>query len=147
MKLILGVLDVAYSDAHGSSGGATTTGEVAEILENKYHVMETFFEVKKKLIAHDLAEGFASEIRALANGKPRGTQPFQRAEQEIEKRFRRFLDDDEMSAILPITQQITAAQMGVNHRKKASVNKGNAARPAFIDTGLYQASFRAEVEK
>jgi hypothetical protein len=45
-----------------------------------------------------------------------------------------------------MTQQITAAQMGVNHRKKKPYSSKNEARPAFIDTGLYVASFRAMIK-
>jgi hypothetical protein len=36
--------------------------------------------------------------------------------------------------------------MGVNHRKKHPYSSENEARPAFIDTGLYMASFRAMIK-
>lgn len=144
MKLSLGVLDVAYSDANAS--GATTTGEVAEILEDKYHVMEVFYELYKQKIANSLAESVAGAIENLVAGRPRNQTPAMDAEQEIERLFRTYLDADEWSGIVPMTQQITAAQMGVNHRKKRPYSSENAARPSFVDTGLYQASFRAMFE-
>jgi len=142
LELALGVIDVKYGDAHGT-GRQETTGEVAEILEARYNVFTIFFEERQDKISEWLAEAMADELTAVLNGRPPAHDPLFPAMQKIEAEFRQFLDNDEISAIMPITQQIVAAQMGVNHRKKAGYNKNREARPALIDTGLFQASFRA----
>lgn len=143
MTLNLGVLDVAY----GGDKGAQTTGEVAEALEARYHVMEIFFELRRDKIANLLAEGMATQIADLMSGMRPNRDPFADIMQDIEVEFRAFLDADEIQKLMPLTQQVTAAQMGVSKRFKDPNNrKGERdARPAFIDTGLFQASFRAWV--
>lgn len=154
MKLALGVLDVAYSDAHGKKG-ATTTGEVAEILEDRYGVMETFFEEKKQQIADALAEQLVKQIAQVSSGGPQPNDAFAGAEGQIDHMFRRFLDDEEMARIAGGLSEGEAARFrdfrgagsrGVSHRKKQPYSSKNEARAAFIDTGLYQLSFRAKVK-
>lgn len=145
MKLNLGVDDVAYTE----KGQVTTTGDVAEILEDNYHVMRTFAELHDQDIADALADGMAKVLEAIGRGDPVPTdlsQALVRPMGQIETEFRDFLDRDEMGAILPASQQSQAALKGVNHRKKRPYVKANKARPSFIDTGLYQASFRAWIE-
>jgi hypothetical protein len=143
VKLVLGVADMAYSDA---GSGITTTGDVAEILEARYHVMEVFYETRQDLIADWLADAVSDQISDLLRGAPAPRNIFGDAEQKIERAFRGFLDADEMQAILPLGQQITAAAIGMSKRFKAGHTKGYKARPAFIDTGTYQAAFRAWIE-
>lgn len=157
MRLVLGVLDVGYSDAHGKSG-ATSTGEVAEILEKKYDVMGTFFEVHREKIGNLLAQAIGDEIADMASGKAISNNPFSAAESGIESEFRSFLSRDEMSQLVAGLSDAErgsmgsrasfggAASRGVSHRKKSPNAKKNKSRPAFIDTGLYQASFRAQVD-
>lgn len=159
-SLTFGVLEIAYSDAHSAfnkKAGATTTGEVAEILEKRYRVMQTFFDLRKGRIAEFLADGMATAIQNLVSGRPTigsavtlGTgNAMYDAAQRIEHEFRSFLDANEMQKLAialtgaPISQ---AAARGVNHRKKRPYVKKNKARPAFIDTGLYRSSFRALVK-
>lgn len=159
-SLVLGVLDVAYSEARGASGKAvsTTTGDVAEILEKNYGVMQTFFDLRKGRIAEFLADGMAAAIQNLVSGrKPSlaATQgsPMYDAAQRIEHEFRAFLDANEMNKLavalagpgIGNPNISAAAAAGVNHRKKHPYAQKNRARPAFIDTGLYRASFRALV--
>jgi len=146
VKILLGVVDVAYSDA-GGKGGTKTTGDVAQILEHQYHVMEVFYEERRDHVAEWMADAIRDQIADLITQAPISSNPFLDAEQRIEASFRRFLSDDEMQKIMPITQQITAAQMGMSKRFKAGHSKGYKPRPAFIDTGLYQASFRAWVQR
>ncbi len=155
MNLVLGVLDVAYSDA--SPGGAKTTGDVAQILEAKYHIMETFYQSRQQKIGEWLAESVADAITAVVSG--RHVQPTFDAEQQIEASFREFLNANEMAILgfltdserdyyLTHTPAYTgAANAGVNHRKKHPYSQKNKARPVFIDTGLYVASMRAWIEE
>lgn len=142
MKLHLGVTDVAYS----GEGGAKTTGDVAEILEDKYHIMRIFYEENEQFVADKLANAFAGALESLAQGAPYSPKMMKPVLPAVDERFRDFLSSDEMSRILPATQQIQAAQKGVSHRKKKPYAKKNKARPAFIDTGLYQRSFRSWVD-
>lgn len=131
--LIFGVVDVAYS----SKDGGSTTGEVASILEKKYHVMRTFLELNESEIGDLLAKKMVE--RMTANYRSRTQMQVDR----ISTLFRDFLNADEMSKVLPTSMQSAAAMAGVNHRKKHPYAKANSERPAFIDTGLYQQSFRA----
>lgn len=153
--LTFGVLEIAYSDAHGpGSGGTTTTGDVAEILERRYGVMQTFYDLRKGRIAEFLADGMASALQNLVAGRRMDTgSAMYGAGQRIEHEFRAFLDANEMQklALALAGPEIVnpnlsaAAARGVNHRRKHPYAKKNKPRPAFIDTGLYRASFRALV--
>ncbi|HEX7911786.1 MAG TPA: hypothetical protein VF534_27345 [Paraburkholderia sp.] len=150
VTLNLGVVDVAYSDGDG----ATTTGDVAGYLEAEYHVMRTFLELHEGEIGDFLADAMAGEIESLAQGKPLvafggkdvtthlGDRVLegQSVNGRIEEAFRDFLDDGEWQRVSG--QTIDAAEQGVSQRKKQP-NKKRSARSAFVDTGLYQASFRA----
>lgn len=157
VKLVLGVLDVAYSDA--SDNGATTTGDVAQLLEQRYAVMATFYESRKDKINDWLAGSVANAIETLVETGSNVMPTFE-AEQKIEAEFRAFLSANEMShmvaALSPAELQyfmdstggfMGAANRGVSHRFKQPYSSKNKARPAFIDTGLYQASFRAWIEE
>lgn len=140
MRLIFGVNDVAYTDP--STNRATTTGDVAGYLENDYHVMRTYLELHETEIGELLAHAMAGEIESLAQGKPAHfdvSGPMNRIEEE----FRDYLDRGEWRNTSG--QVIAAAEAGVSHRKKRPYAK-NKERTAFVDTGLYQASFRAWLE-
>lgn len=139
MKLHLGVVDVAYS----GEDGAKTTGEVAEILEDKYHIMRIFYELNEQFIADKIADALGGALESLAQGKPYSPAMLKPALPKVDERFRDFLDRDEISKLMPASQQIIAAQKGVSHRKKQPYAKKNKPRPAFVDTGLYQASERS----
>lgn len=142
MKLHLGVLDVAYS----GEKGAKSTGDVAEILEDKYHIMRIFYELNEQFIADQLANSLAGSLESLAQGRAYNASLLKPALPKVDERFRDFLSSGEMSRILPATQQIAAAQKGVSHRKKQPYAKKNKPRQAFIDSGLYQASQRTWVD-
>ena len=138
--LHLGVTDLAYSDPEAQ--GASTTGEVAEILEKKYHVMQVFYELHGQRIANELGSAVAERMESLLQGNPVGGLD-DLAVDAIDNMFRKYLDADEWQKITG--QRIDAAKRGVSHRKKGKKRPG--ARPAFIDTGLYQQSFRAWLSK
>ena len=151
MRLVLGVLDIRYSDAN-AAGGSTTTGDVAEALEERYQVMRTFAIRRSEKIGSMLADSMANAILDLANGKPVDTAaPTFEGEQQIEAEFRSFIYGNEMAisyAAQTGGEALTkAAAAGVNSRKKRPYSKKNKPRPAFVDTGLYVSSFRAWVEK
>lgn len=118
-------------------GGGQTTGEIAEILEAKYHIMETFAERHLPEIAGSLAESMAGALESLMMGAPASQSPFGEATDEIKAKFQKFLDDKEMDGATGVPTQ--AAKDGVNHRLKL---KRGPPRPSFIDTGQYQAHFQ-----
>jgi hypothetical protein len=152
-KLMLGVVDVAYSNGDGT----TTTGDVAGYLEDEYHVMRTFLEIYEDQIGEFLADAMVGEIESLAQGKPvtifgkdvnthLGDRVISGASVngKIEEAFRDYLDAREWQGVSG--QTVDAADAGINHRKKKPYASNNKARAAFVDTGLYQASFRAWLE-
>lgn len=158
-RLHLGVIDIAYSDPDAS--GARTTGDVAEILESKYHVMQLFADSHADELADLVADAIAGQLESARSGMiPRIPEI---DVQKLDAAFRDFLDSNEIQRLLPV--RIAAADEGVSHRFKNAKNrtigasdvvkrgggqglslvakKPRGPRPAFIDTGLYQASFRS----
>ena len=139
--LHLGVLDVPYATA------GTTTGEVATFLEDKYHVMEVFFEdVGAPAIGAALEKSAQDAVDNILLGiAAPGISLTAKAEGEIVDAFRQFLTQQEMDGVVKGVPT-RAALKGVNHRRKRPYAKGNPPRPSFIDTGTYESHFRAWVE-
>jgi hypothetical protein len=127
----LGVADVPYTE------GTQTTGDVAEILEDKYHVMQVFYEQHKEDVAADLEKSLSGQLENMMAGAPPPNKPFGSAESAIEDRFKRFLSEAEMDRLGYPGVPTGAALRGVNSRLK--VKKG-PPRPSFIDSGTYEAS-------
>ena len=48
--LHLGVVDIGYTGEQG----ATTTGDVAQFLEDRYHIMRSFLELNEEFIGEQL---------------------------------------------------------------------------------------------
>ena len=156
LTINLGVIDVPY--AHHSeenkvpqakkgkankplketSASATkTTGDVAEILEEKYGILDTFAFMRLPDIAKELENSIAGELETLMmGGRPAGN-PFQGAESAITAMMKNFISSGaaEHSGIEGTPTQ--AALNGVNHRLKHPYAKANARRPSFIDTSMY----------
>jgi hypothetical protein len=122
--------------------GTRTTGDVAEILEGKYHVMETFYDLHEEEIAEDFAESTAGALEDLLLGAP-PRDPLAGAASKVEDRFHRFLELKEMDETSTPGVPTRASLRGVNHRLK--IRRG-APRPSFIDTGLYDSSFKVTTE-
>lgn len=152
MELALGVLNVGYD------AGDETTFEVAGYLEAKYHVMDTFFFRREEKIAGWLADSVINGVKSIQAGKA-VKNIFYDTEQKIESEFRDFLDANEMSTMfyeltesemayyLASTGGFTgAAEAGIRSRFLHPSSSKNKPRPVFIDTGLYQSSFRAWME-
>lgn len=135
--LHLGVLDMPYADE-----GGKTTYEVAGYLENRYHIMEVFFTMNERFFGDTMADSVSNALTAIMNGADQTTfDPTGEGMSEIEDRFRTFLSMRELDGVVPGVPT-TAARMGVSHRFKRP-HARRAARPSFIDTGLYQSTFRA----
>lgn len=140
MKLHLGVLDVSYSE----HGRPTTTGDVAEILEERYGVMETFAELYESQMADIVVGDLLALVEAQQHGAPPPINEISMS--KIDHLFRDYLDRGEWEQKSGNTATM-AAQRGVSHRKKRPYVAKNKMRPSFIDTGTYQRSFRAWVGK
>ncbi len=141
--LHFGVIDQLYKDEE--NGIVKTTGQVATELELKYHVMEVFFDKYEKEIEEILEAEMTSQFEQLLSGK----RPLELIINtfKIEELFKKYLSRDEWQKITG--RIIQTALQGVSKRFKDRFNlkKKRGPRPAFIDTGLYQASFKAWIDK
>ena len=161
-KLVLGVVDIPYSGAfrpkakkikagqrkfNKNYAANMTTGDVAEILEDKYAVMECFFTLHEADIARDLEEGIGYALEAVLSGAPTNLDAFGAATQQIDARFKDFLTNREMDGLGRSDVPTGAAKRGVNHRMMHPYAKANSERPSFIDTGLYETSMKSWVDK
>jgi len=135
LMLHLGVVDVAYTE----QGETTTTGDVAEILEEKYTVMGTFVDLHEDDIADALADQMAGLLENAAMGGKVNTKSL--SFPKVDAMFRDYLDAGEWEQQKGNAPTMAAVK-GVSHRKKRPFAKENKMRPSFIDTGLYQSSFR-----
>lgn len=145
MKLCLGTTIAPYRSGK-------TTGEVAEALEKKYHLMQTFSEVYGSNLAAMLEEGVAASLNSMLNGGPIDKHPFEAGCAKIENLFRQSLTIKAYDGLIPGVPT-KASLEGVSNRFKNPryiVKKGKkikrASRPSFVDTGLLQRNFAAWVE-
>jgi hypothetical protein len=153
VKLHLGVIDIPYRAAGAIksrrknkpvwNAGAMTTGAVARILEDKYAVMGNFAALHIQDIAESFAIGISESIESLMQGAPASVNPFGQATSETEQMFKTYLTNSEIRQTGQAGIPTEAAQKGVSHRLKS---KKGSPRPDFIDTGLYQSSFKAWTE-
>lgn len=153
--ITFGVNDIPYSHSDntgtvkkGKTKGAprtSTTGEVAEILEEKYHIMETFWNLHDGEIIEDYSEAIVGAFEGLLQGSPVSPNALASGNAEVEARFRKFLSEREMDALGIPGVPTKASLQGVSHRFKGKKNK-SGPRPSFIDTGLLESSFVSEVE-
>lgn len=143
--LHLGVIDVPYA----FTADMLSTGDVAEYLEThkdgslKYGVMTHFYELNADKVVDHLADSVAGTIENILAGAPTTGDPFAEAMGHVEEDFRRYIDEEGITASSAPGVPTQAALDGVSHRFKG---KKGPRRPSFRDTGLYQASFRAWVE-
>jgi hypothetical protein len=167
VTLHLGVIDISYLTVNSSAelrqhrwlrkakpwehskwnpSSGQTTGSVAELLEAKYHIMQTFAEqLHPDVISTAVEEAVRGKVENLMMGAPGGEydSPFERLDlSRIEEAFRDSIDNREYDGVLSgVPTQ--AAQRGINHRLKRPYSKQNLERPSFFDTGTYHASMRA----
>lgn len=118
-----------------------TTGQVAEFLENDYHIMETFYERHKEQIVEQVVGSYLKSQEALMMGAPATMDPFASAAAWIETRFKQFISNREMEGLGIPGVPTEAARKGVSHRFARPYAR-RSSRPSFLDTGLYQSSFK-----
>lgn len=150
--LHLGVADIPYTEAAPpvkrgrkprKMAATQTTGDVAEILESKYHIMQIFFEQHQRDITGLMADSLSGALESMLSGAPSRVSPHGEGASQIETMFRRFLSNREMDSLGYPGVPTEAAQMGLSHRFRG---KRGSPRPSFIDTGQYEASMKVWVD-
>ena len=141
--LTLGVLDVQYSF------GGKSTGDVAEILEDKYGIFQHFWQAHGTAVMESIAEVQSAALEAMvASDDPAAAQEELRigylgVEQEVKVLFDKFITMKEMDGMAEgVPTQ--ASLEGVSHRFKNK--KGAPGRASFYDTGLLLSSMMAKIE-
>lgn len=170
ITLNLGVVDIPYGNAYAprnprplrgpislksamlrrarraqAAASPLSTGDVAEILEDRYHIMESFFELNKADIQTMLDKGLVGVLQNILLGLPAPADPFDTASGKMAKLFRSFLSQQKMDSLGVPGVPTKASLAGVSHRRAHPYAK-RGPRPSFIDTGLYQKSFVAWTE-
>ena len=109
--------------------------------------MEIFAEAKGDKIAAALEDSLAGAVESAFMGAANmnSYDPTGKAMTDIEDAFKMFLSSQEIEKLGYPGVPTQAAQDGVNHRLKHPYRK-RAARPSFVDTGLYQSSFKAWID-
>lgn len=146
VTLHLGVIDLPYGHQDPARPGRKpaktpneTTGEVAQILEDKYEIMGTFFALHGEQILDAMAQGLVADMENRAMGAPPGLDPFASAMAYGEQLFRTFLEQKELDGVVGGVPT-KASLDGVSHRFKGK--KGAPGRPSFVDTGTFSAAFK-----
>lgn len=150
--LHLGVADIPYTEAAPpvkrgrkprKMAATQTTGDVAEILESKYHIMQIFFEQHQRDITGLMADSMTGALENMLSGAPARVSPHNEGASQIETMFKKFLSNREMDALGYPGVPTEAALMGISHRFKG---KRGSPRPSFIDSGQFESSFKAWVD-
>jgi len=130
--------------AHQHSYGAgKTVGQVAEELEKKYSLLETFYGMEEDFIV-DNVEG--SIANGMVQGIIGGSWDYDWDATPLEGKFRRSLTGRKYDGVIRGVPT-RAAQRGISHLRADAFKKGAAPRPSFVDTTLYMRSFKAWTEK
>lgn len=143
LTLHLGVIDQPYRSA-SKKVGAMSTGQVADILEERYELMQTFARVHWPVIENAIEGSVQGALEALLMG--RRVSPWGRGMQAIQTKFRSFISSGEAERSGIPGTPTKAALRGVNHRLRHPYRKANPRRPSFRDTGLYMASMVAWID-
>ena len=140
--LVLGVIDQRYDNKGADE--ATTTGEVAKILEDEYQIMERFYFAHEDDVQEMLNDSIQGQIENLLVGAPAPASPFEQANSEIKSLFDRFITEREMDH-MGVPGVPTQASLGGKSKRFKSGESGTV-RPSFVDSSLYLNSFIAWVE-
>ena len=136
MILHLGVYDIKYAE------DGKSTAEVAEALEERYGIMQVFFDTNADAIAQAMAEDMQGALEDYVNyGRLTPADSlFAGAMSQIHDMFVKFILTEQMNGRAGIPT--LAALEGVRTRLKL---KKGAARASFDDTGTYMAAMAAWV--
>jgi hypothetical protein len=148
ITLHLGVISLPYANTprgrrSKARSGTQNTVDVAEILESKYHVMESFAQLHLPDIAKSFENAAAGALETLMQGGPQELN-LGSATSDIEKMFHTFIDQKEMDKLGYPGVPTAASLKGVSAR--FANRKGVPGRPSFQSSGLYESSFKAWTE-
>lgn len=132
-----------------SAQAPLSTGDVATILEEKYHIMEVFADelTGKDAIQKAIDHSIEGSIESILMGAPAEDLDITgEATSEIEEAFKIAISQQAFDGMIPGVAT-KASLAGVNHRLKHPYAKDNPPRPSFKDTGLYQANFKAWMDR
>lgn len=138
ITLHLGVIDIPYGNEK------TTTGDVAEILEDNYKVMELFFDLNSRKIANLMAEDAAASLETMLASGVTPAELFSESMSQIHHLFSTFLDEKKLDGQVGGVPTLASIE---GRSKRFKHGEREPFRPSFIDTGLYQNSMKAWVEK
>lgn len=155
IKLNLGVIDLPYS--HTENKSLATTGDVAGYLENKYSIMQGFYDLHEQEITESISNSIQGSIDSVLQGaNPATHNPFGSTTSFIQHKFHEFISTEEISKLGRKGVPTQVALLGKSSRFKWNKNKNKFSkrgktksgvrRPSFLDTGLYDSSFVAWVE-
>jgi hypothetical protein len=147
--LHLGVVEIPYA-----AEGGTSTGDVAEILEERYSVMGNFADLHHDEIQELVEIAFSEAIENVLAGQPAQiAKPMNQAADDIKNLFTTYLNDEEIAGTGQEGVPTQAAKDGVRSslKNKKEIKKikdyksrvRGVRRPSFIDTGLYRNAFIA----
>lgn len=162
VRIDFGVVDFPYSEAETpkkvapakkgkkaapvkrrAAHGTQTTGDVAQILEDRYGVMSAFVRIQMPAITGSLEESLGGALESFMMGASPSHNPYGTFESEAATMFKTFLAENEFAYAGMPGVPTQAALRGVNHRLK--ITRG-PERPSFVDTGLFGQSFQAHVK-
>jgi len=126
----------------GSKTPNETTGDVATLLEDKYHLMEVWYENNELAVADAFADAMAGELEDMMTGAPPKPDLLAPAMGFIEEGFKAAISEEAFAGYGVPGVPTKAARQGTTPRKKSG--KG-ARRASFRYSGLYQASMKAWV--
>lgn len=148
--LHLGVIDQPYSvqrtkGRRKATASTKTTGDVAQWLEDEYHIMEHFAELHRDDITKSIDNAIAGSMETMMMGGP-AELSLDSAVSEIATMMKDMITNQELDRLGFPGIPTQAALRGVNHRM-AHPYARRPARPSFRDTGLFQASMTAWFDK
>jgi hypothetical protein len=127
-------------------GQGKSTVEVAVDLEARYSIVETFVDLEEDAIVEMLEEAFSEDVEDIMMMKRPSKKGFSDKDTDkLEAKFRRMLSARRYDGVIPGVPTL-ASLRGVSHLRRHPYAKNNPSRPSFIDTGMYQQSFRVWVE-
>lgn len=158
MKITLGFEDLPYNKGAsyretGTShprrlrAGSMTTGELQAILEERYGIVEFYWDNYGQEVVEDLVQGYFQELSKPESGRGSRTDYMGKAISRGEETFRAMLDNRELDGKVggvPTAASVAGYSIAKRRRKRGTVRRDRAS---FVETGLYRDSFRIEVEE
>lgn len=127
---------------HKGYGVGKSSAEVAAELEERYQLVETFWNQVEDKLVDELEGAYAENIEdILMMQQPPKKLVSDDFTNKIVDDFKSYLDREEHGI------KTLAARRGVSHLLPRPYSRSNPSRPSFIDTGLYKGSFRAWTEE